>query len=701
MSLIQGSSDAAGSLPPSPIVSALRTDRQVMAKKRIENSLADVKPLIKAKIQSYIGQVSDKTLDYLQRRADNQIASITIKAHHKIDELYSNPTTPRRAAQEVKKIRMHALREAGQEIAKFERDIIKESMQTEMKDHLEYNPDKLDSYTKDLMESTKKGIFLKAVAKLGEFKTVRNLMKVEDNQYAHPQPGIRGWFRNVVNTVNCFNKSVNKLSMASEKPLKSSSEPKIFQDQENEYIEDRTRTYKRLNGVIATPETVRAALVTKPKEALKQLNTFTAQRLTMEKREIIERPFTVTPPSTEITYKFNTKGVEVKNTIVPVNRHFDEKFGPKGSSTYANLYGDYGVSSTFHQSKHATNLYFDSMSIGKTDMHFYRHGILSARTDKDPAERDAIAKQKAKELLQAPFEAYLGKTGKSIDQLASESISKPIKQYMVSVSIVTPDLPRELQKGSSSEANMLRDQIHGLMSNSGETTYKVGDKLIYADVKVIAFNYGVNIWAKERGMGWMEQAKTNNESLKELEVLINSSQKPGAKPRTAEQHRASDNVRRLMEDIRLLNKSPWTYREGSNQYEVGAKLVCLANELRILGNTDVADMVDAAVNCMSGKDRTGAMGAVIKTFQFMRQEMGRYPSHRDLEKNVNGVQDRFVEVSQQMYENYGGLEITGVNTGVEGYKLDGTGKLYPKSKVWKRLGDAFENIRGLGVTTGS
>ena len=96
----------------------------------------------------------------------------------------------------------------------------------------------------------------------------------------------------------------------------------------------------------------------------------------------------------------------------------------------------------------------------------------------------------------------------------------------------------------------------------------------------------------------------------------------------------------VLKDIQYLMRNRKAYLEGRNQYEVGAKILLLQNMMR-----EVQDGHSAwcAFNCMSGKDRTGIMDAIAKTYSLMRDENGgRVPTHDDLKKDPHRI--RFQEL---------------------------------------------------------
>ena len=124
------------------------------------------------------------------------------------------------------------------------------------------------------------------------------------------------------------------------------------------------------------------------------------------------------------------------------------------------------------------------------------------------------------------------------------------------------------------------------------------------------------------------------------------------------------------------------YLSGSNQYEVGAKILLFTNLLNNLPGATAG--FHASINCKSGKDRTGIMDAVAKTHEIMRaQNNGKYYSTDSI---TGDVEEQFKETFINVLENGGGLDITEVNTGVRGYKVGKEAKLFGMTDAdWKEI----------------
>jgi coenzyme F420-reducing hydrogenase beta subunit len=72
--------------------------------------------------------------------------------------------------------------------------------------------------------------------------------------------------------------------------------------------------------------------------------------------------------------------------------------------------------------------------------------------------------------------------------------------------------------------------------------------------------------------------------------------------------------------------------------------------------------------------------------------------------NNTELQELFADVVQKVKMKSGSLEITEINTGAKGFKLDKEARLWKKSKVSKQkqkeLEKVFKEAKGLSSTTG-
>jgi len=147
-----------------------------------------------------------------------------------------------------------------------------------------------------------------------------------------------------------------------------------------------------------------------------------------------------------------------------------------------------------------------------------------------------------------------------------------------------------------------------------------------------------------------------------------------------------------------LNENKRTYIERGNQYEVGARILVLMNTLdrimkigRQLG-VKIEDSFAAAINCMSGKDRTGVMDAMAKALTTMQEIHGEIPRHTDLVNN-KALQDEFKDYLVKYLLEGGGLEITEINTDAKGYKVQ------IEAMIYGMLPEIFQQVQGQSETT--
>ncbi|KIC71288.1 hypothetical protein DB44_DZ00010 [Candidatus Protochlamydia amoebophila] len=145
----------------------------------------------------------------------------------------------------------------------------------------------------------------------------------------------------------------------------------------------------------------------------------------------------------------------------------------------------------------------------------------------------------------------------------------------------------------------------------------------------------------------------------------------------------------LLDDITFLMESPKAYLDGDNQYEIGAKIINLSN-----GMDNIQKGTKCAFNCMSGKDRTGMMDGVAKTFAIMNEINGKFPSHEELKSDPE-VRKQFREIFVPIMKEMGGLDITRINTGATGYKVGKEAKLAGLPE------EEFLEMMGLSKTTSS
>jgi phosphatidylinositol-4,5-bisphosphate 4-phosphatase len=135
-----------------------------------------------------------------------------------------------------------------------------------------------------------------------------------------------------------------------------------------------------------------------------------------------------------------------------------------------------------------------------------------------------------------------------------------------------------------------------------------------------------------------------------------------------------------MNDINTLMKDKHAYLEGNNQYEVGAKILLLTNIMnRALVAKKEKIAISGAFNCASGKDRTGMMDGILKTFALMTDKRGKCPTHQEFTAEGESgdlLRKEFTDILVSLLLESGVLEITYLNTGAKGLKVSEEARLF-------------------------
>lgn len=224
----------------------------------------------------------------------------------------------------------------------------------------------------------------------------------------------------------------------------------------------------------------------------------------------------------------------------------------------------------------------------------------------------------------------------------------------------------------------------------------VNGHTISVKLNIISFNTGVNAGAVRIGLGALRQWWSVGDNIKKLNQLTTEAIEL-LPPRSNE----AKEIQALLNDIKQLTRTPFSYLKVGNQYELAAKIEILSNRLEDLNQKyPHLQHVTAAMNCMSAKDRTGIAVAVAYTFEEMKNHYGKYPTSKEMQENPE-LQNKFVHIYVKMLKEYGGLDITKMNTDVDGYKVGKEALLYPNATAWKAYPNAYEIISGLASTTGS
>lgn len=424
----------------------------------------------------------------------------------------------------------------------------------------------------------------------------------------------------------------------------------------------------RRAGIIGINGVYRIAVTFSKKNIRKMVKSYTAQKMSDKPRTKIEKDIDI--PS------FGA----AKSLLIPLNKEFDEN---KNLQIFGNIIGEKGISSLNRQEAHLVNALESNLSIH--DILVYRslrHGIISDKYETDLEIRKANTQNAAHELLIAAVMQEiddLTKMGLSWEEI----IKKGIEINLNSVSLVTPDDITTIGTGGANEKSMLADQIealHNLEKNPPQFLIKDSSpkattstrKLIMGPPKkdfsgsvlnikvhVNTFNFGVNFGAVDFRLGTRNQYEQNLSAFEDLKKQVEV-----LKESIVIAKIDRNNLDNLMKDIDELMATPSAYLQSDNQYEVGAKIINLTN----LMNKIKGSGYKCAFNCKSGKDRTGFMDAIAKTFAIMAVGNGHYPTHDELQNSV-AIRDQFKEILLTILLESGNLEITEMNSGARGYKI--------------------------------
>lgn len=417
----------------------------------------------------------------------------------------------------------------------------------------------------------------------------------------------------------------------------------------------------------------------------KQLKSFVAQNLGETVRTTIERTVQIGEQT-------------ATSRQIPLNQSFDLYLAVRGtlSAVFSSIFGTKGISSANRQEPHLVNGYESHLMIkGKIVFRALRHAITSDRYQKDLEIRAENSKKAAAELLKAALLQEIAAQGLTVKQASEKGIQLSVN----SVSLVTPDDMRRFLPGQVNEQQLLLDQVLALRSLAGDQIIELDGIPIHLHVNVNTFNFGVNYLATNLGWGLSHQYELNVIALKGFREQFASFQRNVEGKIDPE---TSAHAEALMKDIELLMQDKKAYLKGDNQYEIGAKILNLTSLMdqaiekinQDLPPNEKLNGYKGAVNCMSGKDRTGFLDAVAKAFAFMAEENGgRYPTHAELMQPQN--QKKFAEVLVSFLLKGGGLEIAEINTGAKGYKVN------EEARLFGIPAETFLQIQGLSSTTGA
>lgn len=515
------------------------------------------------------------------------------------------------------------------------------------------------------------------------------------------QQAISGFKEAQFAMVEASKRDINKTL---EEPKKTLEEPKIVRDKQDEFSHFQGgEGLKRRAGLIGLNGIYRIEVTFSEKQMHKQFKSYMAQALSQTERKTITKELEIKGEQ--------VKSTQVKSTLVPLNGEFDEKVDPKTRLFEKIVGATGGISSANRQERHLINAWDSRLEKdGEVIYESLRHGITADKNEKNDEIRKKNSRQAAKELIQAALLKEIASRGLTLESFLDRGVNlyhNPLILNLNSVSLVTPDDLRAFAHGKASEKGMLHDQIEALhffkQNDEDENLrgtpikFDLGNGIIIPlHLNVTTFNFGVNAGAVDWLLGTQNQYKQNLKAFENLEAQT-----------TPLLHFVSDanevdkeNVKSLLKDIKELMSDSTAYLKGDNQYEIGAKIINLTNVMDRIAKKSESKAVEnvgfkSAFNCMSGKDRTGVMDCIAKTYALMASmNGGKYPTREEL-KNDAKVRQQFQEIVVPLLLESGSIEITKLNTGAIGYKVT------KHALVGGISEEHFLDIIGLSKTTSS
>lgn len=621
----------------------------------------------------------------------DQIDQIQYKLNLDINKLKeSNSLKPKEVTHKIKELQSEAVKALGKVIADYNKEVIKDVV-LQSNSIVKEEKEEVSSFVNELVSNSFKGRMIRAAASISQNSFINSLLgettigkkiNLANRVVQSYEKGLASLKRNAILHFDSAIQEKSKKHTFTK--IETESVNAIFKGSPKELLAKHA-------GVVGAGGIYLVSQQFDPTKAAKQIDEMASQDLHCKERKTIIK-------DVEITLMDDNSKREITNGYqsisIPLNAEFDEKMGLQNKD-FGGIFGDTGVSASRKglsegAPKHLVNGYLHKFSRNI----MLRFGILAHRFEKDPKKRKEGAEQMATELLKAAVVANVG---------GSENIKEGdnLNLTFMSMSLVTPDFFRQyiLGEGSQSERAMWKQQLEILEELSDNPqTLTIDGKTITVKFDIIAFNTGVNAGAKAAGMGVLEEWRSVGKNMGKLDKLIKGMvgelEKPENLSKISNPKELTD-INDLFSDVKALAENPFSRIWADNPHEMAAKLIILGNRLNDLvkEHPELKNKyggIIAAVNCMSGKDRTGIAVATAHTFEEMRNRLGRYPTTEEMKKPE--MQDMFVEIYKQMLVQYGGLEITQTNTDVEGFKVGKEAMLYPKSKAWKK-GDFEEIIR--------
>ena len=316
------------------------------------------------------------------------------------------------------------------------------------------------------------------------------------------------------------------------------------------------------------------------------------------------------------------------------------------------------------QARHAVNLASTEISVGGTTLfRGIRHGVNSAYTLTNPADRVQANNTRAQEIFAAALQS-------SPELLQRAQASQPgdiIDLPLLSTSLLTPDVWR--RSGGWAERNHLREQCNAWQDACQGGLCRItvpiagGTKTVTVRPSVITFNFGVNAGAQSTGKGlfggWSTSMLYNEQAMARL-FGTKPDWQGGMVAQYLNRPNVSDRNKNMVAALRSQIIDLWENegfkKTGEDPYRLPARLAMLGHLMGMM----------PLFNCKSGKDRTGQMDVACKALALQMYERGgRLPP-------LDQPRTRMDEhIFQQVAINGGNLEMQRMNTGLAGFKTSG------------------------------
>ncbi len=386
---------------------------------------------------------------------------------------------------------------------------------------------------------------------------------------------------------------------------------------------------------------------------------------------------------------FQHNGMGYQCTLTPAGQM---KRG--GYNVFHTPYNDNGVaSSSSQQTTHATNLWISSVSVpsekGTEERLFtgVRHGILSPYSlAKNSDARFVGAQARAMEVVTAALFARP-------DLLREAEQGKTVSLNLASTSLVTG--------GIGAEKEMMDDQMRAwsVLGSQQPVLVPLRDEqgnIFHASVnlRVAAFNFGVNEFALKGNKGWKQADGYNVEALKTLlgdDLSVTALPKGWVGAYLSQHPRAKNaqKVRTLSQQLKAIWAKKTHHRDGGEPYKAALRVSLLAHEIGAM----------PCWNCKSGKDRTGMLDAEIKReiVKMHQHEIGLFKQTSGVSIPGSLLSSNEQTLLQTILRHGGNKEVQEYNTGVPGNKVARPMPKFVQLSTWQRIGDAnaFKDIRGL------